>query len=279
MGIGKTSLAENFAFRKASQIRGKVIEVDVHDEDISACIKYLAEYGLITQEDEIADQTQDILQQIPPDSILILDNVGQLSGHEVFAGFRWRFFLIVISDSKQVSALMSSFDERYERLELTELSEDECESLFCKRLHPEIVQMFDQVGQSFGSFLTTSVQRSPFFVRQVCHVIQTLYFDREVRDISELTTQTREQISEQTWGILEFLFNKAAETPNAQQIILACSLFSPGKIPLDQLVEVVGMSAAEASPALNRIVRLGWVSRVIGKVGALGITSFHDRRG
>ena len=65
-GIGRTSLAEYFARQKASQIQGKVIEVDVHDEDISASIKYLAEYGLITQQDEIADQTQEYHRTDPP---------------------------------------------------------------------------------------------------------------------------------------------------------------------------------------------------------------------
>jgi tetratricopeptide (TPR) repeat protein/SAM-dependent methyltransferase len=98
------------------------------------------------------------------------------------------------------------------------------------------------------------------FVRQICDVIQVFYFDQDVRDISELTAQTREQISEPTWSILEFLFNKAAEIPNARQIILACSLFSPGKIPFDQLAEVAGLSVPEASAAVDRIVRLGWVS-------------------
>ena len=259
-GIGKSSLAEYFAFQKGDQIHGKVIKVDVQEQDVSASIKYLAEYGLITQHDEIADQTQDILRQIPPDSIIIIDNVGQLSGHEIFAGYRWHFLLILISNAQPVSALMSAFVGRCEQLELTELSENECECIFRKRLHTAIVRLFDQAGQSFGSFLTTPIQRSPFFVRQVCHVIEEYYFDRGIHELSELIAHTREQISEETWGILEFLFNKVAETPNARHLILACSLFSPGKIPLDQLVDTVGLLPAEVSPALDRIVGLGWVS-------------------
>jgi tetratricopeptide (TPR) repeat protein len=259
-GIGKTSLAQYFAFRKSAQIRGKVIKVDVHGQDISASIQYLAEYGRTTQQDEIANQAPSILRQIPPDSILILDDVGQLAGHEAFAGLRWRFFLIVISSAEPVSALMSSLGGRCEQLELTELSEDECETLFRKRLHAMIVQKFDQAGRDFSSLLTTPIQRSPFFVLQVCHVIEEFYFDRHVRKIPELITHTREQISEETRGILEFLFSKVAEVPDAQQLILACSLFSPGKIPLDLLIEVAGLSPGDASPALDRVVQQGWLS-------------------
>ena len=260
-GMGRTSLAEYFARQKASQIQGKVIEIDVHDEDIGASIKYLAEYGLITQQDEIADQTQQIIGQIPRDSILILDNVGKFSGHEVLAGFRWHFFLILIPSAQQpVGALMSSFAGRCEQYELTELNEDECESLFRKRLPADIVQMFDQAGQPFGSLLTAPIQRSPDFIRQVCRMIEEFYYDRYVNDISELTARTREQISKEIWGVLEFLFDQAAEAPSAKQLILACSLFSPGKIPLNQLVEVAGLSAAEVPPALRLVVRLGWVS-------------------
>lgn len=259
-GIGKTSLAEYFAHLKAEQVQGKVIEVEVNDADISASIKSLAEYGLVTQQEEIADQTQSILQQIPRDSILILDNVGEFSGHEIFTGFRWRFFLILTSNTQSVAALMSSFVGRCEQFHLTELSDEDCESLFRKRLHVDIVRMFDQAGQTFSSFLTASVQRSPFFVRQVCHVIEKYYFDYYVSDINELAVFIRQQISKETQGILDFLFNEAGETPNARKMILACSLFSPGKIPLDQLAEVAGLPASEISPILRVIVRLGWVS-------------------
>src|SRR5450759_332356 len=155
---------------------------------------------------------------------------------------------------------MSSLGGRCEQLELTELSEDECETLFRKRLHAMIVQKFDQAGRDFSSLLTTPIQRSPFFVLQVCHVIEEFYFDRHVRKIPELITHTREQISEETRGILEFLFSKVAEVPDAKQLILACSLFSPGKIPLDLLIEVAGLSPGDASPALDRVVQQGWLS-------------------
>jgi hypothetical protein len=259
-GIGKTSLAENFARRKEADITGKVIRIDVRGQDVGASIKDLAKYGAVTPQNEIGDQAQDILRQIPGDSILILDNVDGLSGHEVFARPGLRFFMILVSNAHPVGAIMETFAGRCERITLSELNEHECERLFKARLNEEIVKVFEQAGLALTGFLTTPVQRTPFFVRQVCRVIEELYFDDDVRDISDLTSQTREQISKETQGILEFLFTKISENPETRNLILACSLFSAGKIPYDQLAEVAGLSSTDAATALDRAVRLGWVN-------------------
>jgi len=256
-GIGKTCLADRLAIQKSGRVGGKVIRLDLHGETAGEGIKYLARYGTVSRRVEISEQAQEILDQIPPHSILIIDNVGRFQSHEIFGGSRRDLFIVFVSEVQPTAAVAGAFPGRCEFVELRELHPDECETLFRKVLYPEIVSRFDKAGEQTSSLLTSPVQRTPLFVRQICTVIEQIYLERKIHDVPDIVRQTREEVGRES---LAFIFEKASELPAARQLILACSLFTSGKIPWEQAREVAGLAGADADAALDRLRTLGWLS-------------------
>jgi tetratricopeptide (TPR) repeat protein len=256
-GTGKTCLAENFAFRKSEHIRGKAIKLELNGQHIEKIIENLAQYCDVDHEDEIQKQAFSILQQIPNDSILIIDNVKDFTKNQILLQLRKKAFVIITSQSDDTDPFTNIFEQQTS-IHVREMKSDECTNFFRGRLPKEILAGFKREGYSFENMLGMSEQRRPLFIAQVCRNVIKEYESGRTnpaelyRKIQSFTDQSLLDACKST------IHNALQKNDNTRKILLATACFSSALIPIKQLMNV---SNTEDQSILNDLHSLDIFSR------------------
>lgn len=196
-GIGKTALATHFAaIDKEEEIEGDIYKVDANLSDISHGIRKLAQYvdfdSRIESWTENDYPNQKILEQLPNDSILILDNVGSYAGYDTLIANRSKLFVIITVRVREATPFSQLGHECYGFDALTEWSREDCQNFIEKRLPEEILTCTtdNNLDRLFG----TLPSKNPLFLEKLCQIMERFYTERRIRNIDTLVPQLSKNV-------------------------------------------------------------------------------------
>lgn len=250
-GIGKTHLSINFALsmKRMGRIRGNVYFVNSNYGDIKNSVFKLNAQLNVELQETLDDQSKQILDLLPSNSILILDNIGDYKGYQQLLSLK-NIFVIINTQHLGLSPLRSLLERRHSReLRLSSLSDYECGIFFNKWLDPNILHQLNIYGYNWSHIICKQEQKSPFFLKQACKIIEDI-FAREMMNIHQLISEASKAIQSEGIDIAEYAVDKLYNKLEGRRLLLACVLFKPSHMPFIQVLDTASLTFEESQSTI-----------------------------
>ena len=279
-GIGKTALVTYFAaVEKVEELEGDIFKVDGNLSDITSAIRQLAQYIdldlRINTWTESDYPSQKILEQIPNDSILILDNIGSFdrSGYEALTASRSKMFVVITVREPIINPFGRHGNEQYGFQSLADWTTEDCNNFLRKRLLEEILNQI--TTDVFEQLLKTLPSKNPLFLEKLCQIMERYYLENRIRNIHELVNETVAEMDKpgsHLEQICKFPIERIRENSLAYNFLLSCSLFTPSRIPLTQCLYTSDINYNNFQEVFRAVEKWGFLYQDRANDGTLYLT-------
>lgn len=264
-GIGKTHLTKHFAIKQINKSGIDFFYVDGMGKSIVESLKLLAgnDNIKVKYNQEIDKQIPKIIQQIPSDSILLLDNIGDFKGYQSL--FRLKKVFVIITTQFIGQSLLRKKVGHNKCIEfiLEEFSFSECQKFFTSRVPKELSEILQK---NIERVLQKSEQRSPFYLEIISNVAESLFKERKFSSsrlfINHLIKELNKgRGNDNLSKVITYAIDKVLDKDFSEKLLLSCAIFSPYRIPINQLLETTKLGENENQEALEYAISWGILNK------------------